>query len=507
MGKLSKLFDKENRIWSWRPSYKLVGVCAVLILFVALIPLYRIALYAVPWYDDFSYGYYAKSALEKGGGLLSVLRAAQECVHENWYAWQGTYASIFFMALTPVIWGEEYYFLGAFFLITILTLSVFVLMGVIIRDCFFQSKWEALFVQAITTSMVIMLIHTSQQGFFWYNGGVHYVGMHSIAMLLLAMLIHIWHARKTVTVVLLTLLSMVAAVLVAGSNFVTALQAILVLAAFGLWAVIKKSKRAFCYLAVLAVYGRGFYMNIIAPGNDVRARNYVGWGYAPGMAVLQSFKEAVVQIPEFTGWITPVILIFMAPVIMVAVGKSKCSFRYPGVVLLLSFCFYATGYTPSLYSLGHEGLDRTLNAVKITYQILLVINEIYWIGWLRKSLEKKGKTVGNNMPVWWFYGLTAAVMLVVFTMAPNQAGCYSSYGAYYYVNTGEAYNFYQEYMKRVEILESDKQDVVLEPYRFKPWLLCMGDLDSNPDKEENLMVEKWYDKESVRVKESPGKSN
>lgn len=507
MGKFSKIFNRENKIWSWRPSNKFVGICALLVLFVCLIPLYRIALYAVPWYDDFSYGYYAKSALEKGGGFFSVLEAARECVHENWYAWQGTYASIFFMALTPVIWGEEYYFLGAFFLITILTVSVFVLMGVIIRDCFFEGKWECLFVQAITTSMVIVLIHTSQQGFFWYNGGVHYVGMHSIALFLLAMLIHIWHTQKAKTVVILSILSIFAAGVVAGSNFVTSLQALLVLLAFVLFAVWKKRKRVICYLPVLAVYARGFYMNIIAPGNDVRARNFVGWGYEPGMAILQSFKEAVVQIPGFTGRITPVILIFMAPVIMVAVRKSKCSFRYPGVLLFLSFCFYATGFTPSLYSLGHGGLDRTLNAVKITYQILLVINEIYWIGWFEKVLERRGKAIGCVRPGWWFYGVTVTAMLLVFAIAPNQAGCYSCYGAYYYVNTGEAYNFYQEYMDRVEILESEKEHVVLDPYHYKPWLLCIGDLGTNPEKGVNVMVEKWYDKESVRVKKQSGVPN
>ncbi len=35
--------------------------------------------------------------------------------------------------------------------------------------------------------------------------------------------------------------------------------------------------------------------------------------------------------------------------------------------------------------------------------------------------------------------------IMIFQASSNQAGHYSSYGAYYYVHTGEAYNFHQEY--------------------------------------------------------------
>ena len=65
---------------------------------------------------------------------------------------------------------------------------------------------------------------------------------------------------------------------------------------------------------------------------------------------------------------------------------------------------------------------------------------------------------------------------MIFQVSPNQAGHYSAYGAYYYVHTGEAYNFHQEYLERVEKLLGDEDDVQLQPYHYKPWFLCMGDL-------------------------------
>ena len=167
-------------------------------------------------------------------------------------------------------------------------------------------------------------------------------------------------------------------------------------------------------------------------------------------------------------------------------------------VAALSFCLYTSGFTPSLYAMGHGGLSRTLNAVKMTWQLLLILNEVYFLGWLQQYLEKKSKNISGDAS-WWFYALVGVVMLLIFSASDNQAGNYSAYGAYYYVHTGEAYNFHEQYLERVEMLKSDASRVVLEPYRFKPWFLCMGDLSDNPDSEENRAIADWYGKASVVV--------
>ena len=44
---------------------------------------------------------------------------------------------------------------------------------------------------------------------------------------------------------------------------------------------------------------------------------------------------------------------------------------------------------------------------------------------------------------WWFYAIMGLEFIMIFQVSPNQAGHYSAYGAYYYVHTGEAYNFHQ----------------------------------------------------------------
>lgn len=213
---------------------------------------------------------------------------------------------------------------------------------------------------------------------------------------------------------------------------------------------------------------------------------------SPAKAVLYSFAEGGKHLWEFTGWMTLVLLLLMLPMVWHMVKQTRFSFRWPGLVSLWSVCLYATGFTPSLYSMGHGGLERTLNAVKLTWQLLLILNLVYWCGWFGRRRESEGR-----MCRWWFYPLIAAAVLLVFWTEPNQAGSFSSYGAYYYVSTGEANNFYQEYLARVEILKSDEPVAVFEPYHWRPWLICMGDLSDDPENESNHALQAWYGKKAV----------
>lgn len=375
----------------------------------------------------------------------------------------------FFMTLMPAVWGEQYYFLGPVFILLLLLAGSMVFTHVILRKVFRMEKWSSLAIQAVITIAEFMFIYSAQSGFYWYNGGIHYVGMHGFGLLFLSVAICLERAEGRTAKGLLFTASVLLAMITAGSNFVTALQGLLCLVTILLVSVVlERRKCGLWLLPATAVYIIGFGLNVAAPGNSVRAQSYIGWGYGPLESIGRSFLEAVKHIPEYTGPVVLMVMLLLVPMIWQAVKSTDYRFRYPGIVLALSFCLYATGYTPSLYSLGHAGLSRTLNAVKITYLLLLFLNEIYWIGWLRQLLEKRAEqttgqltiqkwAIRNGAAAWWFYVLIGVACLVIFRASSNQAGHYSSYGAYYYVHTGEAYNFHQEYLERVAILSGPEK--------------------------------------------------
>lgn len=492
-----------KKIMSWKPEIKLIAVVAVLVLAVLLVPLLRISVYAAPWYDDYNYAKFVKNFLFEDPTIRGVWNGVSYCVKTQWHAWQGTFSSVFFMALMPGLWGEDMYFLGPLFLIFLLLFAVLVLVKVLVKDVFGGDRASCVVLQAVTAIMVIELIHVAHYGFYWYNAGVHYVGMHSFCLLLVASAIRLVQAKKIAPKILLLLTSILLSVLVGGSNFVTALQGgvlLLTVAAVGCLVYGKEWKKMLWLLPTVLVYVIAFYINVSAPGNQVRAAQYVGWGLNPVQAILQSFVEAAKHLGEFTGWITVAIWILLVPVIWQMVGKTKFTFRMPGVVLLWSACLYATGFTPSLYSLGNAGLARTLNAVKITYQLLLIINEIYWLGWLRGYWEKKKKVVAGGKVCWWFYPIVGVLMLGIFCMDGDKTGTYSSWAAYHYVHTGEAYNFHDGYLDRVERIKSGGSNVVVPPYMFRPWIISVGELAEDPQNEANRAMASWYGKESISCK-------
>lgn len=465
------------------------------------------------YYDDYNFGRFARAAMEQEQSKWAAISGALDCSRTQWYAWQGTYSSIFFMTLMPAVWGEQYYFLGPVFILLLLLAGSMVFTHVILRKVFGMEQWISLAIQAVITIAEFMFIYSAQSGFYWYNGGIHYVGMHGFGLLFLSVAICLERAEGRTAKGLLFTASVLLAMITAGSNFVTALQGLLCLLTILLVSVVVERRRTGLWLLPSTlVYIIGFGLNVAAPGNSVRARSYVGWGYGPLESIGRSFLEAVKHIPEYTGPVVLMVMLLLVPMIWQAVKSTDYRFRYPGIVLALSFCLYATGYTPSLYSLGHAGLSRTLNAVKITYLLLLFLNEIYWIGWLRQLLEKRAEqttgqltiqkwAIRNGAAAWWFYVLIGVACLVIFRASSNQAGHYSSYGAYYYVHTGEAYNFHQEYLERVAILSGPEKDVQLPAYQFRPWFLCMGEISEDADNEANRSLAMWYHKDSVTLKE------
>lgn len=534
-----------KKLAGWRPGAVLYAVAAVAALLLLLGPLIRLAFYSVPWYDDYLCGRFARAAMAAAPTMGNALNGAWECIRTSWYAWQGTYGSLFFMTLMPGIWGEEYYCIGPIFLILLLVVSVYALVGILLANILKTDRWHVTGISSVSAIMTVVLIHTAQAGFYWYNGGMHYVGMHAFAMLLVAVAVKVFFEERGWKRCLWMALGTLLAFLVAGGNFVTALQGLLVLFSIVALGCILRRRQVLFLLPLLGVYAVGFFLNVTAPGNDKRAESYVGWGMSPMKSVLYSFVEGGRHAWEFTGWMTLLLLLLILPLVLHMAGRTTFEFRMPGLVSLWSVCLYATGFTPSLYSLGHAGLGRTLNAVKLTWQLLLILNLVYWCGWFcrrpkrqsvrelpgnarmreqglrREEAQKKelqnGKMEGRELSAgklqgsvavcqtegqgidvrWWLYLLIASAAFWVFWAEPNKAGSFSSYGAYYYIHSGEAYNFYQEYLERVEILNSDETHVVLTPYRWTPWLICIGDLSSNPKDESNRALAEWYGKDEI----------
>ncbi len=487
----------------WKPGNRVLCILSAIIFIILLIPLFRIAMYAIPWYDDYIYGIFVRDRLAENPTVFGALRGAAEAAAYKWNTWQGTYSSLFLMALVPFVWGEEYYFWGLWFIIALLVMSVFVLTKVLVRDVIRADRETCFIMQIFAATVVVLLIHSARAGFFWYNSGIYYVGMSSVLILTAAaelrLLVEELRRKQLCLAAILTAL----AFLLGGSNYVTALQGILMTASVICFGIYRHNKRTYLMLPAAIVYAAGFTLSAAAPGNAFRTKELeeLGLGMDPVEAILRSLWEGMIQLWGFSGFFTIFMLLLAVPVIWQMVKKCRFSFRYPLLWCGWAFCLYSAGYTPSFYSLGEAGPERTVNAVKITYHVLLIITEVYWLGWLNRYLERKGKKEFDIKGYWWYYALILAAMFVCFVLTPYKAAEYSSYGAWSYLHSGDAAGFRQEYLERVEILKGPEKDVVLEPFHYYPRVLSVEDIKWEASAEPNRAMAAWFGKDSVRLRE------
>ncbi len=473
----------------------ILSVCAVLL---ALLPLYRLTMDAIPRYDDYSYGIRFWQDLRYGFGLRAMWDAGFHTALDCHYSWQGTYSSIFMMALMPGAMGFEYYFLGPVLLITSMTFCTFFMVWTLTKYFLKADLADRILLSSVITLALVELIHTAQQGFYWYNSGVHYTFMHSMFFLLVSVCVALSFSGTRIRSVLLCLAGMILSFICAGANFVTCLQGLLFLISAAVYTFFKNRKHSLWFVPVLLIYTIGFFTNVTAPGNANRQAWYTG-DPAP-MAIFHSYTEAFRQLPRFTGLYMLIFALLAFPVILRMVQKTTFSFRFPGLFLFLTFSFYATGFTSSFYSMGTHGLARTWIAIKMTCQILFFANEIYWTGYWIRLMERKPIASRRFSPLSDHYVLYYLVVLLLFLGAfritQDKIGSVSSWGAYYYVHSGEANNFHNEFLNRVAIIQSCPDPVVAVPsYKYLPWFLINQDISVDSNEEENRIMAKYFGKE------------
>lgn len=484
------LYNKEN-------NYKMLAVCCLLLLAVAMVPLLLIGRYAHPCADDFTYGRLPHAFWTTTYSLAETLEWAIYQMKATYDTWQGTFSSVFLMALTPAIWGEEFYVLTPIIMLSMVVLSHFYLLYVLIVKILHAPKSLWCIVSSILTFLIIETVPSPVNSFFWYNGSVHYTFMHGCMIFMIGIAVHLEICTSVWKKVLLALLASVFAVACGGSNYYTALLGLLSLAMILAVKVILK-RRNWWILLPLGADALAFYKNVTAYGNVIRQENFNG--SSPFEAIGQSFPTALEYMAFWTT--LPVILfaILLVPVLWKMADGCKFSFSFPVVVTVLSVCLIACMFTPSIYAMSISGPDRLLNIIKMWFCLLLIVNEAYWIGWIRRKgfLSDKARSCFSKVNLLaWAAGILCLVLVHFVLAVPMRLHNYSSYAAYVSLRAGEAAQYHEEYQERLQRLASDEAQVAVKEFSVKPYLLYFDDITEDPQNWKNTAVASWYGKEAV----------
>ena len=466
---------------------------------VSLIPLIILSFYSHPAGDDYVYGASAHLAWAESHSLIETIKAALRTTADYYQSWQGTYASIFLMALQPAVFSQRIYFLTTFLMLGMIILStLFIIRVLFTRYLHFPPALRL----SLSFAVLFLCIQTPEEGksaFFWYNGALHYVFMHSCMLFLLAFLLLFLKTESRAGRTACMAAACILAFVTGGSNYVTTLITPVLIVMILFFCLLARQKRSLFFLLPLVIQLAGLFVNVTAPGNAVRMAAQAA-PMGPIEAVYYSFVYAVKGIGEWTSLYLLFFAVLLLPFLLPALFRTDFDFPLPGCAAALSFCVIAATYTPSLYSMGHVYIfERTLNIMRMLFYLLFFLNLVYTAGWITARCRRYGyekpalaflaglrKRCSRSFAI----GMTAFFLGL---LAFSDKDVIPALSAADSLAKGYAESYHQESLHRISLLTMEGVDEVWVPnFSVVPPLLDEQYLSTDPSDYRNQAVAKWF---------------
>ena len=435
-------------------------------------------LYVYPQGDDFEYGAYAHQAIEAGYGLQGALGGAAKMVAKSYKIWQGTFSSIFLMALQPGIWGEKYYHLTPLLLIGLLLSALFFFMDSLFRKVCGAKKREVFLLFLMAAFLMTQLVPAQVSAFYWWNGAIHYTG--AIAFLLYMVSFVIRAAVGTSKKKFYITAACVAAVMVGGGNLVTALIGS-VLVIYALIAVgISKRRELLKYILTPGMaLASAFIINIAAPGNWIRQGNsgeIIEYGVIG--SIIKSFEVCTeYALGEWIDIFWILMVLSAMPLLSKIASRFRFSYPLPGIVSLAAFCMLSAMYTPQLYAIGEWDTGRIQNIIYDMFIIETLVLEFYWLGWIQKQ---NALSWDIGMTWKWYAACSAAGMAAFVLTAAADPESMTSSAVLAAVSNGEAQEYadaIQENIRKIKRSPDDELIQIQEPPQ-KPEIFKSNEIET-----------------------------
>lgn len=373
-------------------TYKITYRILLAAVLLSFIPLLFISKYNHMSADDYSYGLKTHKAWQESHSIVETIKAAGEQVADSYESWQGTFTSIFFMALQPGVFGEQYYWLGAVFLILLFAVCFYLFGHIMLTKLLHADKYQAGIVTLIMLLLCTQWLQAPVQAFYFYNAGVHYIFMFS--MLLQALCLQVLLATDTKKKVGCTIGGAALGFIIGGGNYVTAfLYLLLFLTILSVSLLLQykdrgKKRNTGWQIVSFIPFLCSFLISVIAPGNFNRGDKFED--VSPIKAIGLSFRYSMEGCNIWMTLSIVCIFLLLLPLVAGMVKKTSFSFPLPGLVVIYAYCLFAAMYAPTCYALGFPGAGRCRNIYRIVYYIMLLLDLIYVSGYIRHKVVRGG---------------------------------------------------------------------------------------------------------------------
>jgi len=481
---------KAQQLFSWLCVFMLV---------VSTLPLYAIAFYNHPYYDDFGFSATVHQAWKETGDLGAVLSAAWEGAAYTRRWWQGTYTGTLLTNLQPGLFSEELYWVGNWIILTALIGCMAFFLHTAFKKMGLE-RWARISLSSLMLMLMIQFMPDVGEAFFWYNGGIGNTFSYALISLAAALCIRLHDAegRGIGTAALLGVL----AVAIAGDSYSGGLFTLCMGAVALAWLFMRKGAKRWYFAAIYVLFAACFAYSISAPGNTVRA-SYIQYQTTAVETVLRSFYFGIGQMGHFTRLPLIAVTLALLPALFDAAKKSAYRFQHPCFAVALGICLYCTQFAPPLHSIASIGAGRIVNTYFISFIVYWFLGVYYLAGYAVRRLQipqinvrQMGSLLLVSLCLFGTGCLAFKRSGDVLYGAQNMAGP----SALLSIATGQAAQYDREMTAREVLLNDPNQPVVtLESLSTVPSVF-MDDLiipNAVYDVREALCL--YYGKEEIRI--------
>ena len=317
--------------------------------------------------------------------VVAITEAAKNAA-DVYFTWGGTYTNPFFTTLEPFTFGSQYGFLHTIILLGFNSRGLYYFLKVFLRDILGIKALDFYIVYFLLWNLNIQYIPSPYSAFFWYNGSFYNTVLFSAGLVFFAKICKLVYQNKENIQWGSILILSIMAIILGGGNYSTILllllsQIVLLLDLF----VQKKYKKVvkgqvlFLFCLLLICFG----FNVFAPGNFIRAEFYEQRN--PVIAIAACFVYALRHVLTWLKLPVVLIAVLAANIIYNAIRKKEYNYRCPLLIFLTGFCFFASTYASVSYAEGQMPPARQLNFQYWFLIIVLVINIVYFLGWIENK--------------------------------------------------------------------------------------------------------------------------
>jgi len=174
------------------------------------------------------------------------------------------------------------------------------------------------------------------------------------------------------------------------------------------------------------------------------------------IAILRSLKYAGQSVVAWTNLEQVGCLLLLIPLFYLLVKKTNFKFKYPLIVVIVIFGFFAAQATPPLYAMSSVGGYRQINMYYYSYYWLIAISTLYVEGWVvHKFSSNKILSTLKTPLVSKVYILLAFCMIFIGSLLYGLKDI-SFYETYLDLKSGRAQRYDREYKQIIAQLESSE---------------------------------------------------